>query len=97
MDRIMILSAGTGAGHNQVAAVLQKEFSGLGYKTEIVDFLHETNHFLELLISDGYNRIAVRTNRMYGFIYRTSNNATVKETLMSMLRQNNQQTLAGHY
>lgn len=87
MKKILVFSTSTGAGHNQVAGALQSEYRQLGCEVEIVDFLKDANHFLDLLIAGGYNNIAIRANFFYGFLYHGSNNSAVTSPLGFLLRR----------
>jgi processive 1,2-diacylglycerol beta-glucosyltransferase len=85
LRRVLIFSASTGGGHNQVAAVLRDELEQNGYETTVIDFLKESNRFLDFLLASGYNHLAVRSARLYGLIYRTSNNKRVDTRLKAVL------------
>lgn len=87
MGSILIFSASTGGGHNQVAAVLQKEFALRGHTVETHDFLRESNRFIELVIVDGYNRLAVGSSKLFGVLYKTSDKKAVYQRLHHLLNR----------
>lgn len=74
---IVIVSASTGYGHNQVAGALKLEFEEKGYKAVIVEPLKEVSKSLDMLVSDGYKILATLMPKMYGTIYKISNNETM--------------------
>lgn len=85
MRRVLIFSASTGGGHNQVASVLQAELQANNYEVMISDFLKESNNLLHLIIASGYNNLAMRSASLYGLLYHRSNNKTVDKRLKSIL------------
>ncbi|MGE5380606.1 MAG: MGDG synthase family glycosyltransferase [Methylocystaceae bacterium] len=85
MESVLIFSASTGGGHNQVAAVLKKEFVLHGYNVEIHDFLKESNRFLNLVIADGYNHLAASTFPLFGVLYKTSDKKIIYQRLHRIL------------
>ncbi|MCT4686460.1 MGDG synthase family glycosyltransferase [Vallitalea sp.] len=76
---IVIVSASTGYGHNQVAGALKLEFEEKGYKAVIVEPLKEVSKSLDMLVSDGYKILATLMPKMYGTIYKISNNETMNK------------------
>jgi processive 1,2-diacylglycerol beta-glucosyltransferase len=87
LGSILIFSASTGGGHNQVAAVLQKEFVRQGHTVETHDFLREGNRFLELVIVDGYNRLAVASSQLFGVLYKSSDKKVIYQRLHRLLNR----------
>ncbi|GMQ57905.1 glycosyltransferase [Vallitalea sediminicola] len=76
---IVIVSASTGYGHNQVAGALKLEFEEKGYEAIIVEPLKEVSKSLDILVSDGYKILATLMPKMYGTIYKISNNETMNK------------------
>lgn len=76
---IVIVSASTGYGHNQVAGALKLEFEEKGYEAVIVEPLKEVSKSLDILVSDGYKILATLMPKMYGTIYKISNNETMNK------------------
>ncbi|MCT4543362.1 MAG: glycosyltransferase [Vallitalea sp.] len=72
--KIVIVSASTGYGHNQVANALKLEFEEKGYEASIFEPLKEASKSLDILVSDGYKILATLMPKMYGTIYKISNN-----------------------
>ncbi|MCT4612187.1 MAG: glycosyltransferase [Clostridia bacterium] len=73
-NRVLILTASTGAGHKQAASNLKREYEEEGYVVEVYDFIKETSSFLNLVIADFYEVLAMATPRIYGALYNFSNN-----------------------
>ena len=73
MKKILILTASTGAGHNQVAKTLEQELSSRGHEVKRVDFIREQSKVLELLVEDGYDVLANKFPETYGRLYNISN------------------------
>ncbi len=85
MPKVIIFTASTGGGHNQVANVLDKEFRLCGYVTKTIDFLKESGKLLDLVFTSGYNQLAMRSANIFGLIYRISNNEKVDRQLKTLL------------
>ncbi|QUI21542.1 galactosyldiacylglycerol synthase [Vallitalea pronyensis] len=77
--KIIIVSASTGHGHNQVADALKLELSEKGYDALVVEPLKEVSKSLDILVSDGYKILATLMPKMYGTIYKISNNETMNK------------------
>lgn len=77
--RIIIVSASTGHGHNQVADALKLELGQKGYEALVVEPLKEVSKSLNILVSDGYKILATLMPKMYGTIYKISNNETMNK------------------
>jgi len=73
MAKIMIITASTGGGHNQVAATLQAGFRERGHEAELIDFIKEKNKMLEILVEEGYEILAGRFPKLYGELYKITN------------------------
>ncbi|SRR6056297_144929 len=73
MAKIMIITASTGGGHNQVAMTLEAGFKECGHEAELVDFIKEENKMLEMLVEEGYEILAGRFPKLYGELYKITN------------------------
>ena len=73
MGKIMIITASTGGGHNQVAMTLEASFEERGHKVKLVDFIKEENRMLEIIVEEGYEILAGRFPKLYGELYKISN------------------------
>lgn len=73
MKKILILTASTGAGHNQVAKTLEAQLTSRGHDVKRVDFIREQSKVLEMLVEDGYDVLANKFPETYGRLYHMSN------------------------
>lgn len=73
MKKILILTASTGAGHNQVAKTLEAQLASRGHEVKRVDFIREQSKILEMLVEDGYDVLASKFPETYGRLYNMSN------------------------
>lgn len=85
MPKVIIFSASTGGGHNQVASVLEKEFQLCGFQAQTIDFLKESSKILDLFVASTYNQLALRSANVYGLFYHISNYEKVDRRLKIML------------
>ena len=69
MSKILILTASTGAGHNQAANNLKREFEEKSHEVIIVDLFKSTDKAMNAVITEGYNFFAKIVPDAYGFIY----------------------------
>lgn len=69
MSKILILTASTGAGHNQAANNLCREFEEKSHEVMIVDLFKSTDKAMNAVITEGYNFFAKIVPDAYGFIY----------------------------
>ena len=81
MDNILILSASTGGGHNQVAKALTEEFKNKKYNVVKVEPFKEKSKALDFVISDGYKVLAKRMPKTFGRMYKISNKKIVSKPL----------------
>ncbi len=72
MKSIIIVTASTGAGHNQAAHNLKKQFEAQGIYCHILDMFKATNKGMNILIADGYELLAEKMPKTYGFFYKLS-------------------------
>lgn len=84
MSKILILTASTGAGHNQAANNLKREFVEKFHEVEIVDLFKSTDTAMNKIITEGYNFFAKVIPDAYGILY----NSLDKKQLNKYLLQN---------
>jgi processive 1,2-diacylglycerol beta-glucosyltransferase len=84
MNKILIFTASTGGGHNQVALSLKNEFQARGYEVIKLDILKETSKVLDVLIADGYRVLANNLPRMYGGLYKISDRISINKPITSL-------------
>lgn len=70
---VLILTASTGYGHNQVAESLKFELELNNCVVNIIEPFREVSKSLDLLVSGGYRVLATKMPKMYGKIYKASN------------------------
>jgi len=85
MKKILIFTASTGNGHNQVAKTLEFELNEQGYDVVKVDFMKEKNKMLEMFIEDGYDILATKLPRVYGQLYRVTNRSSISKALSKIV------------
>lgn len=66
MKKVLLMTLSTGGGHNYAAVSLEDKLKELGFETAKVDPFKEQDKVLDVLISDGYRRIAKKTPHLYG-------------------------------
>ena len=74
--KVLILSAKTGGGHMRAAQALEEVIKERDENNEvmIVDGLEYVNHYFNKAVVKGYKFSATKLPRMYGVLYRASNN-----------------------
>lgn len=82
--KVIIFSASTGHGHNQVALSLKKEFERKNIEAQIIEPFKETSKSLDVIVSDGYRVLATKMPKMYGRIYKISNNSLIDKPVSKM-------------
>ncbi|KDR96597.1 Monogalactosyldiacylglycerol (MGDG) synthase [Peptoclostridium litorale DSM 5388] len=82
MKKILIFTASTGGGHNQVALTLEHELKTSGYDVTRIDILKEENKVMQLLIEDGYEILASKFPKIYGELYKQTNREEVSDPFM---------------
>ncbi len=83
-NRILIVSASTGQGHNQVAYALNQELSLKGYKVNTIEPLKEVSKSLDTLVSDGYKILATLMPKMFGGLYKVSNKQEINKSVAKL-------------
>jgi len=69
MSKVLILTASTGAGHNQAAKSLQLKYERVGHQVQIVDILKETHRAYDKVIGEGYEFVAANMPEVYKAMY----------------------------
>lgn len=75
--KVLILSASTGGGHNRAARAIKEEINkkiidGKEIECEIIDSLKFVHNMMDKIISQGYEKSALYTPKVYGKAYRIS-------------------------
>jgi processive 1,2-diacylglycerol beta-glucosyltransferase len=74
MKKILILTTATGGGHNQVCHTLTEELEQHNLQVNRLDFISDISRFLHFLIVKGYDFLYKRVPRLYGVLYKISDN-----------------------
>lgn len=69
MSKVLILTASTGAGHNQAAKSLQVKYEQAGHQVQVVDILKETHRAYDKFIGEGYEFVAANMPEVYKAMY----------------------------
>jgi processive 1,2-diacylglycerol beta-glucosyltransferase len=77
MRKVMILTASTGGGHNQVASSLEAIYKANGNEVIIVDFLKVIGEAFERAVIGGYSIILSNLPYIYKGLYRYYNNKEI--------------------
>lgn len=72
MNRLLILTASTGEGHNQAANSLKELFETKGYDVTILDFFQANSKLLSKIFVNGYAVSASFLPKLYGALYKIS-------------------------
>ena len=81
--KILILSAATGGGHLRASHSIESYImeNSTGNEVAVVDALKSINSVLDKTVCDGYHFLATKTPKMFGQLYRATN----EESLLSNL------------
>lgn len=71
--KVIIFTASTGYGHNQVAIAMKNELVSKDCDVTIIEPFKEVSRSLDILLSDGYRVLATKMPKVYGRIYHMSN------------------------
>ncbi len=73
--RVLILSAKTGGGHMRAAQALEEVIKDKDSQNEVItiDGLEYVNHYFNKAVVEGYKFSATKLPKMYGILYRASN------------------------
>lgn len=81
MKKVLILTISTGQGHNQAATSVGESFEKHGYKITKHDFLARNSKFLNDIIVIGYELLASKFPRFYGWFYDLTNRPIINSLL----------------
>lgn len=83
---VIIFSASTGHGHNQVAYTLKNELELQSFNVRVVEPFKETSPYLDEFVSDGYKILATRAPKMFGTLYKMSNKTYINKSISRYTR-----------
>ncbi len=86
MKKVLLMTLSTGGGHNYAAASLENKLQELGFLTAKSDPFKDQDKVLEVLISDGYKRLAKTTPQLYGQFYKVAENDRLNEAVIRMIK-----------
>lgn len=86
MKKILILTASTGGGHNQVARTLEEMLTD-DAEVRRIDFLKEEGKIMEMIVAEGYDVLATKFPELYGRLYRFSNKDRKKTRLNDIIKR----------
>lgn len=69
ISKVLILTASTGAGHNQAAKSLQIKYEQAGHSVKVVDILKVTSKAYDVMIGEGYEFVAANMPEVYKAMY----------------------------
>ena len=83
--KILILSAATGGGHLRASHALQGYIAehAPGSDVTVVDALKSISSVLDKTVCDGYHFLATKTPKVFGQLYRKTNEESILSTLVS--------------
>ncbi|HCW54299.1 MAG TPA: UDP-N-acetylglucosamine--LPS N-acetylglucosamine transferase [Clostridium sp.] len=81
MKKVLILTISTGQGHNQAATSVSESFKKSGYQFIRHDFLARNSKFLNNIIVIGYELMASKFPKIYGWFYDFTNKPMVNNLL----------------
>ena len=83
--KILILSAATGGGHLRASRAIEKYIRENSEETEVavVDALKSINVVLDKTVCDGYHFLATKTPKVFGQLYRKTNEESILFTVMN--------------
>lgn len=70
MNKVLILTASTGGGHNATSGAISTAFEEAGFETIIRDGVKDIRPLFNLILSSGYESSAKYIPKAYGAIYR---------------------------
>jgi processive 1,2-diacylglycerol beta-glucosyltransferase len=83
--KILILSAATGGGHLRASHAIESYINenSTGNEVAVVDALKSINYVLDKTVCEGYHFLATKTPKMFGQIYRATNEDSLLSNLVS--------------
>lgn len=83
--KILILSAATGGGHLRASHAIEKYImeNSTGNEVVVVDALKSINAILDKTVCEGYHFLATKTPKVFGQLYRKTNEESLLSTLVT--------------
>lgn len=81
MKKALILTTSTGQGHNKAAEALIEELKEYDYECVKYDFLANTDRIINGIVINGYNIMATKAPRLYGYGYKCADNRYTNKIL----------------
>lgn len=83
--KLIILTAATGGGHVRASRAIQAYISehSAGCEVDVVDALKSISSVLDKTVCDGYHFLATRTPKVFGQLYRRTNEDNLLSSLVS--------------
>lgn len=83
--KIVIFSAATGGGHMRASHAIQSYISehSPGSEVIVVDALKSISSVLDKTVCDGYHFLAMKTPKVFGQLYRKTNEDSILSHLMT--------------
>ncbi len=85
MQHIMIVTASTGGGHNSAAHYLKQSFEERGIFALTIDMFKATSKASNYVMQEGYNTLAEKAPKLYGTLYRWTNQKQLSDAVFSTL------------
>lgn len=82
--KILILSAATGGGHLRASRAIEKYIkeNSQGNEVTVIDALKSINVVLDKTVCDGYHFLATKTPKVFGQLYRKTNEESILSTML---------------
>ncbi len=83
--KILILSAATGGGHLRASHAIEKYIAenSTGNEVVVIDALKSINLVLDKTVCEGYHFLATKTPKVFGQLYRKTNEESILSNLVS--------------
>lgn len=83
--KILILSAATGGGHLRASHAIEKYImeNSTGNEVSVIDALKSINVVLDKTVCEGYHFLATKTPKVFGQLYRKTNEDSILNNLMT--------------
>jgi len=81
MKKVLIFTTSTGQGHNQAADSVAESFENDGYEIIKLDFLAKNSKILNDIIVIGYELLASKFPKFYGWFYYLTDNKLINKIL----------------
>lgn len=83
--KILILSAATGGGHLRASHAIEKyiQDNSIGNEVVVIDTLKTINTVLDKTVCEGYHFLATKTPKVFGQLYRKSNEESILSNLVT--------------